>query len=106
MMKLVCKIFIGRPTGTTKYFAMMKKLNKSRSSASYCHKLKNWCTELSAALAKGIKLIDAEIKQESKGLFQEVSTFKGTILLPLGQDGFLHYEEPLFTWPMNHNWMI
>src|SRR3970040_2927400 len=80
-----------------KYFAMMKKLNKvDRPLLTAVPKLKKLdYTELSAALTKGIKLIDARDKTEfSKGFIPGTINIQGNNSFATWTGWFLTYEEP------------
>jgi hydroxyacylglutathione hydrolase len=80
-----------------KYFAMMKKLNKvDRPLLTAVPKLKKLdYTELSTALAKGTKLIDARDKTEfSKGFIPGSINIQGNNSFATWAGWFLTYEEP------------
>jgi hydroxyacylglutathione hydrolase len=80
-----------------KYFAMMKKLNKvDRPLLTAVPKLKQLdYNELTAALAKGIKLIDARDKTEfSKGFIPGSINIQGNNSFATWAGWFLTYEEP------------
>ena len=80
-----------------KYFAMMKKLNKvDRPLLTEVPKLKKLeYTELTAALAKGTKLIDARDKTEfSKGFIPGSINIQGNNSFATWAGWFLTYEEP------------
>ena len=80
-----------------KYFAMMKKLNKvKRQLLTEVPKLKKLdYTELSAALAKGIKLIDARDKSEfSQGYIPGSINIQGNNSFATWSGWFLNYNEP------------
>ena len=80
-----------------KYFAMMKKLNKvDRPLLTSVPKLKKLdYTELTSALAKGTKLIDARDKIEfSKGFIPGSINIQGNNSFATWAGWFLTYEEP------------
>jgi hydroxyacylglutathione hydrolase len=80
-----------------KYFAMMKNLNKvDRPLLTEVPKLKKLdATELSSALAKGIKLVDARDKTEfSKGFIPGSINIQGNNSFATWAGWFLSYDEP------------
>jgi hydroxyacylglutathione hydrolase len=80
-----------------KYFAMMKNLNKvDRPLLTEVPKLKKLdSTELSSALAKGIKLVDARDKTEfSKGFIPGSINIQGNNSFATWAGWFLSYDEP------------
>jgi hydroxyacylglutathione hydrolase len=80
-----------------KYFAMMKNLNKvDRPLLTEVPKLKKLdYAELSSALAKGIKLVDARDKNEfSKGFIPGSINIQGNNSFATWAGWFLSYDEP------------
>ncbi|HSN49349.1 MAG TPA: MBL fold metallo-hydrolase, partial [Flavobacterium sp.] len=80
-----------------KYFAMMKKLNKvDRPLLTAVPKLKKLdYADLSAALAKGIKLVDARDKMEfAKGYIPGSINIQGNNSFGTWAGWFLPYDEP------------